>query len=313
MKNTAERRADMDRKNEKLGIIGGLVGNGIFGFTFMFSRIALRYAQPYVMLFYRFTIAFIVSNIIALAVKGKNVPEWLGFNLKGKRLLPLLLLGLLQPVLYFLFESYGISFTNSTMAGVLISTIPLVALALGRIFLGEKAKPLQILFSVISISGVVLMTVQQSGFGQVRLLGIILLIGAVLSAAYFTVASRRMTDDYSPFERTYVMMGVGMVTFMLISVFSNIGSMNTIAEPLSSPQFVWSVLFLAVIASILGFIALNTAASCLTVSRAASFANLTTVISVFVGTIFLNEPFNALTIIASVLIILGIWGVQKFA
>lgn len=300
--------------NERKGIIAGLIGNGIFGFTFMVSRIALNFSSPAVMLMYRFTAAFAVLSIALLLFRRSDKrPPWMLFDLNGKKLLPLILLGLLQPVLYFLFESYGISFTNSTVAGVLIATIPLTTLALGRIHLEEKARSLQILFSLVSITGVILMTVLQSSFGEVRPIGIILLIGAVLSAAYFTIISRKLSKKYSPFERTYVMMGTGAVSFLIISVLSNLSELQSIISPLHSAPFVWSVLFLALVASVVGFFALNTAASCLPVSRASSFANLTTVISVFVGAIFLGEPFNAVTLIASVLIIAGIWGVQVFS
>ena len=51
---------------ERKGIIAGLIGNGIFGFTFMVSRIALRYAEPTVMLMYRFAAAFIVLSIAGI-------------------------------------------------------------------------------------------------------------------------------------------------------------------------------------------------------------------------------------------------------
>ena len=38
---------------------------------------------------------------------------------------------------------------------------------------------------------------------------------------------------------------------------------------------------------------------------------LTTVISVFAGVIFLGEPFGWISLAASVVIIAGVWGVQR--
>ena len=38
--------------------------------------------------------------------------------------------------------------------------------------------------------------------------------------------------------------------------------------------------------------------------------SLIMVISLFAGVVFLGEPFGALSLLASVMIVLGIWGVQ---
>ena len=55
----------MNREN-RIGILAAIVGNGIFGFSFMFSRIALGIATPFVMLMYRFILAFVLLALIAL-------------------------------------------------------------------------------------------------------------------------------------------------------------------------------------------------------------------------------------------------------
>ena len=52
-------------KETRIGILGAIIGNGIFGFSFMFSRIALNVTTPFVLLMYRFIIAFGVLNIVA--------------------------------------------------------------------------------------------------------------------------------------------------------------------------------------------------------------------------------------------------------
>ena len=58
--------------------------------------------------------------------------------------------------------------------------------------------------------------------------------------------------------------------------------------------------------SVVAFMALNVAAGKLTVAKNMSFCNMTTVLSLFAGVIFLHEPFNAASLVASVLIILGV-------
>ena len=48
----------------------------------------------------------------------------------------------------------------------------------------------------------------------------------------------------------------------------------------------------------------------LSVAQAAIFANLATAISVFAGAVFLHEPFSFTALLCSVLILLGIYGVN---
>ena len=61
------------------GILAALVPNVIFGFSFLFSKIALDYAHPLMILAIRFTVAFAVLNIlwlckvIRLDFKGKDM------------------------------------------------------------------------------------------------------------------------------------------------------------------------------------------------------------------------------------------------
>jgi len=301
----------MDSKTRG-GIIAGILGNSIFGFSFMFSRIAMNVAAPFIMLMYRFVIAFILINItVLISRRFKNCPKWMRCELRGKKLMPLVLLGILQPVVYFLCESYGIDFTNATMSGVMIALIPIAALVLGFVMLHEKPRFLQVVFCLVSIGGVVLMTLQQNSDGNIRLIGVLLLFGAVLFGALFNVFSRHLAQDYTPLECTYVMMGVGAACFAILAVLTNTGNMSALTAPLKSGAFMGSMAYLALLSSILAFLMLNVANGALPVARATAFSNLSTVISLFAGAVFLGEPFTVVSGIAAVLIVTGIIGVQK--
>ena len=95
----------MPHTRRRLGIAAAAAGNSIFGFSFMFSRMALAVATPYVMLMYRFAAAFLVLGLIGLWAKRTGQQGWLRFDLRPRQAAPLLLLGITQPVLYFLCES----------------------------------------------------------------------------------------------------------------------------------------------------------------------------------------------------------------
>lgn len=293
-----------------------LCGNAIFGFSFMFSRIALGVATPFVMLTYRFILAVIGLSVMALwSVNRKNPPkdaeDFMRFDLRGKPVLPLICLGVVQPVAYFFCESYGIAMTNASFSGVIIALVPIVALIFGALFLGEKPRRAQVGYCALSIAGVMVMTMQQSSGGNIRLLGVVLLFGAVLTGVLFNIISRKTADTFSALERTYVMMLVAAVCFTALAAWECRSDMGRMLAPLASGRFLGAMLYLSMASSITAFLLLNFANGELPVGKVTAFCNLTTVISVFAGVIFLGEPFTALSLAASAVIIVGVWGVQK--
>ena len=299
------------RKTIFLATLAAFAGNAIFGFSFMFSRIALKTATPFIMLMYRFVLAFLVLNAVALFSARTKRTDWLRFSLRGRSIWKLLVLGLVQPVLYFLCESYGIDMTNATVSGVIIALIPIVALAAGAALMGEKPSLMQVLFSLMSIAGVVVMTLQQSAGGAIRPLGVVLLIGAVVFGAAFNMMSRKLSADYSPLERTYVMMMVAAIAFTSLAVMENRTQPAALLVPLREPSFLLSMLYLSLLSSILAFMCLNYAANVLPVSKTTAFCNVTTVLSVFAGVVFLGESISLVSVFAAVVIIIGVFGVQK--
>ncbi|MBQ2991044.1 MAG: DMT family transporter [Clostridia bacterium] len=308
-------------RETRLATIAALIGNSVFGFSFMFSRIALGIAPPFVMLMYRFIGAFLGMSVLALwscafsvgrRSEGDRIHS-MRFDLRGRRIAPLVALGVVQPVLYFLCESYGISMTNSTFAGVIIALVPIAALFLGTLFLHERPARMQVLYSLLSIAGVVMMTMMQSAEGEIRPLGVALLFGAVLTGVSFNIISRKISTQYSALERTYVMMLVAAVSFTGLAAVSTGFDVQALLAPLASAPFMLAIVYLAIVSSVLAFLMLNYASNYLPVAKTTAFCNLTTVISLFAGVVFLGEPFGAVSLIASAMIVLGIWGVQKAA
>ena len=65
--------------NTTKATLANIVCNAIFGLSFLFSKVALDYAEPSVMLSIRFLTAFTVMSLILLTgkqkVSFKNKPE----------------------------------------------------------------------------------------------------------------------------------------------------------------------------------------------------------------------------------------------
>lgn len=282
-----------------------LTGNVIFGFSFLFTRLALGHASPYVLLACRFTLAFLVMNLLLLTRRAK-------VNLGGKGWQFLLLLGIFQPVLYFFGENYGILYTSSTFSSVMIALIPVVTMALSALFLKERANGKQLVFSLLSVLGVAVLSAGQ-GFGENQIKGIALLVLAVFSGAAYYLSTRKLAAQFTPFARTYMMFAVGFVVFTTLALGETGGNPAPFAAALQSPAFLAAILYLGVLSSVGAFFLINYANTYLSAARTSVFSNVVTIVSVFAGVVFLGETFTPLSFLAAAMIMVGVWGVQRAA
>ena len=243
----------------------------IWGFTFLASRIAQDYGTPFVLLFWRFALAFLLLNLLRLTGRFP-------VRFRSRKLWPVLLAGLFEPVLYFPCEQYGLKLTSTSFSGVMVALIPLCSLVYGAVFLHEKATRRQIVFSVLSVAGVIVLAVYATGIGAGSFLGFLILLGTVFAGAGYIVACRACSVSFTAFERTYITCGMGAAAF-----------------------------------GVLSYLALNRALEVLPVARTAALINFSTVVSVLAGVLILREPFGWVSAAASAAILVGIWGVQRFA
>lgn len=298
----------------KKALIASVVGNSVFGFSFLFSKVALEIAQPTVMLAARFTLAFVVLNVLVLVgrvLKKKNGENLLEFSLKGKPVKYILLLALIQPVIYFIAESYGIAYTSSAFAGTIIAVIPIMGIILDVAVMHIKVSVRQVVCSVCSVLGVAITTLGSEG-GSNSFLGILMLMIAVVTGAFFYVLSKKAGEYYNPLERTYVMFAVGSIVFVLLALVQCAGNYDTLIIPvIRNPEFWTCMIYLSVCSSVIAFMILNFASSVLTVGEAALFANLTTVISIIAGVLILKESFTIQQIIGAGMIVGSVYLANK--
>lgn len=292
------------KRSERIHMLMSFTGNAIFGFSFLFSKLAMDVAEPFVLLAVRFMTAFLLMTILQMTGLVR-------IHLKGKDIRPLLVLGLMQPVFYFICESYGIKYTSSSFAGTIIALCPIAGLVLGRILLKEKPTALQVIFSILSVAGVLIMTATDD-MGGFQWKGFLILLGAVFSGAMFSTQSRSIADKFTAFERTYVMFGLGTVTFGILAFIRTGLNMRMWTTPLTNGGFWISIIYLSCVSSVGAFLLLNKALDVLEVARSLVFANVTTVISVLAGVIFLREHFTTIQAVGIVMVLVGVYGVNRY-
>lgn len=289
-----------------LPYLAGLLFSTIFGFSFMFSKVALEHVTTIQLIAYRFFIAFVFFNLLLLFRVVK-------VDFKGKKVRLLLYTAIFQPVLYFTFETFGLALSQSNEAGMMIALIPIFVTFLSAIFLKEKPTKLQLVFIFMSVLGVLYINAMK-GFSGASFLGTSLLLLAVICAAAFNIFSRKSSKEFTPYEITYSMMVTGFIVFNIMGVAeaSLNGSLLNYFSPLVNFEVFGPLLYLGIIASIGGFFLVNYSLGKLEAHVSSIFANFATIVSIAAGTLILGEEFYYYHFIGSVMIILGVYGTVRY-
>jgi drug/metabolite transporter (DMT)-like permease len=297
------------RSNKKfLPYISCIAASVIFGFSFMFSKKALAAAGPFELLSFRFGAAFLTMSLLILL-------RIIKIDYKNKPLKSLVVLCLTHPFLYFIFETFGIKYGSTLQAGIMLALIPIFVTVLGAWFLKEIPSLKQVLFIILSVAGVMLIILLGSASsGNSSVAGTVFLLMAVLAAAIFNIFSRKLSSDFTPMEITYFMMAFGAIFFNGISVAGHInnGTLVSYFNLLSDPSFSISILYLGILSSSIAFLLINYSLSKIKASENAVFANLSTIVSIMAGVVFMNESFFWYHLAGAALILLGVWGTSYF-
>jgi drug/metabolite transporter (DMT)-like permease len=222
-----------------------------------------------------------------------------------------LIMGLCQPVIYFIGETVGIKYTNASFSGLMIALIPVVTVLLSAVFLHEKVSARTFGWILCSVVGAFIISAVQTGNGTVQLKGILGLLVAVLSAVVFYLLSRSVSDYFTPFERTFIMLIMGFVCFT-VSAAVREGSdfLPLLKAGLTDKYVMLPILYLALLSSVAAFMLQNYAITHLSVAQCTVFENIIPVVSVAAGVIFLGEPFSVIQLVGMALILLGVWKVS---
>lgn len=284
--------------------VAAFLSSLLFGLSFTFSRSALQYVGPMQMLAFRFVLAAgLMHTLRAVGV--------IKVNLRLKEIRPLLVMGLIQPILYFIFETVGISLTSASEASIITSLIPVFTVFFAVLFLKERPTKQQLAFAAVSVGGVFLIAVVEAlGEASGNITGLLILFGAPICAACFTVLSRHFSVRFRPAEITYVMMSLSAVVFVPLAIVEQavLGQLGSILQPLALPQVWIGVLYLGAFSSVGAFFLTNYTLSKLEASQMSVFNNLTTLIAVAAAVLVLKEPLHWYHMVGGALIISGVWG-----
>lgn len=287
-----------------------LAGIGValtWGLSFMFTREALDLLSPFHLLGLRFAAA-VAAMAMLMAFRIIRI------RISIQDYFSLLPLALFQPIIYFTAETTGVLLTSASYAGMMIAIIPIFVAILSAIILRERPNQLQVFFIIASVTGVIfIIYMDTQSIAGVNPLGTLALMGAVIAAGFFNIASRKASIMHSPLKITWVMMVVGAVSFNIIALLQHAqeGSIGNYLTPL--PDLWITIFYLGVISSVGAFFLYNYVLSRITATQGSVFANLVTVVAIAAGVIFRGETVFWYHLAGTAAVLAGVWGTNRYA
>ena len=264
--------------------------------TFVVFKIALESYKPITIILLRLIISVIFLFIIAKVLR-KLQP------LKKKDYKYIIIMALFEPFLYFLGESFGLTYVSSTMGAVIISTIPLI-MPIGAYFLyRDKLSILNWLGLIVSFGGVLIVVLSGAMEIMARLKGVLLMFLATFSAVGYGLTVKKLAHNYNGFTITCYQNIVGIICFIPLFLFLDL---KTFLHTIPSQSSVFSIIYLGIFGSSLAFVLFTMAVRDIGPSKANVFANLIPVFTAVFSFFLLREPMPALKILGIVVVLTGL-------
>lgn len=324
----AEWRAGSPRK-QLWPLLAMLAAALMWGGSFSAMRAALQVLNPWSMMWLRMAVGLALIAPFA----ARSLPRDLRASYRKGDWKLLALLMATEPCLYFLLESNALRFTTSSQAGVIVATAPLMVALGAWLFLGERLRAAAAAGLVLSIAGVVGLTLLggspqgASPRAANAPLGNTLETGAMIVAAAYTLTSSRLGRRYPPWMLTALQLAAGVLFFLPGLAFlvrggwrgfpwgrtvlagspaAGAATAGAGATPVAPWVLVGVLAFLGSFVTLAAFGCYNWGLSRLPPARASLFLNLIPVVAVLLGWILLGESLSVGQCLSAVAVIGGV-------
>ena len=210
-----------------------------------------------------------------------------------------------EPFLYFLGETFGLKITGSpTLCSVIIATIPVFSLIVGRFLFKEKLSSLNRLGIFVAVAGVIAFVLIGGNLHTDYLYGIaILFLAAIGSTGYTAICKKLANKGYNPFAivtwQFILAIGFFLVPFLIWDA------------PTWTPQYLsWPVLrpiiALAVLCSGVAFVIYAACVDKIGMTRTTVFLPLVAIVSAVAASLLGQDNLHPLQMAGIVVAMAGV-------
>ncbi len=268
-----------------------------WGFSFIWTKMVLDIYQPITIVIIRLVLSSIFLWVIGFAFNKLEKITFRDFWL-------LFLLAFFQPFLYFIGETIGLSYVSSTVASVIIATIPLFSPIAAYYFFKEKLSLMNFIGIMVSVVGVLLVIMKDDLELSYPLWGIFLLFMAVLAAVAYSVVIVKLAGKYNVYSVITYQNTIGVVMFLPLFLTLEV-------EHFLSVPFQWDawipLVELAIFASSFAFMLFTYGIQKLGVTKANTLANIIPVFTAVFAYFMIDERLGLINIIGIIIVIAGLF------
>ncbi len=277
-----------------------LITTVIWGITYVSTKALINSGMsPVEILVYRFIIAY----ALLWAFTYKHV-----WSCSRKDEILMAMSGLFGGFLYFLAENTALKLTMASNVSLLVCTIPAFTAVLSFLLLGENISKRASVGLVIALAGVALVVFNGRVLLKLNPLGDILTLVAAVMFALYGLLLAKLGREYSPMFIARKSFFYSIVSMLIYSLFFPIKMHVSL---LSEPVVIYNLLFLSVIASLIGYVMWNAAIKGIGASKSSNYIYLTPVVTLIISSAYLSEPITAVSVFGAVLIIGGVYLTEK--
>lgn len=278
-----------------------------WGLSYVFTKGLLDKILPIQLIFCRVLIAAIfLSTLCALFTRQslRDIPK--------KDWLSLMALSFFEPFLYFICETFSLSYSDATVVSVIIATIPLFVLPLSVFYFKERLSTINVVGVIVSVGGIAVMLLPELSNANFSWLGIALAFAAVLSSIGYSYFLKKISHRYSPVFIVACQNSFGLLYLLPLLLFGLRAQNSRIlfSTALATPQVVFNILMLAIFCSALAFVFYVLAMQKLGLAKSNTFTNLIPVVTAITAFFLLHEAFPTYKILGTIIVIAGICCVQ---
>jgi drug/metabolite transporter (DMT)-like permease len=269
-----------------------------WSYSFIWYKEVFVFYKPITLVLFRLVISSVFLFILTLSLKRLNpikVPDIKNF----------ILLAFFEPFLYFICESFGVSLIPSSLAAVIVATIPLFSPIGAYYFHNERISIMNFMGIVVSILGVGIV-IFHKGFVMIDAnpIGVALMFLAVVSALCYSVVIKKMTSKYSIFSIITYQNSFGIIFFVPLFFIFEFDHFKTVA-------ITWTVMIpllkLGIFSSTFAFIFFTFSIKNLGITKANIFTNTIPVVTAILAWIYLGEDLSFTKIVGIAVVIIGLF------
>lgn len=270
----------------------------VWGTTFISTKILIENGlTPHEIFLLRFVIAYFGIWFVSPKTQiSKSITDELWF----------ILAGLTGGTLYFFTENSALGLTQTTNVAFIICCTPLLTTGLSLLVnKREKASRQLLTGSLIALTGVGLLIFNGSVVLQLSPMGDLLTLAAALSWAVYSLIIRKLSGKYHPVFIARKVFCYGAIT--IVPVFFIFPLSNFQPEVFLRPAVWMNLLFLAVLASLVCFVAWNTVVKQLGTIQASNYLYLNPLFTTIASSLFLDEKLTLHAVGGVFLVLLGVF------